>query len=148
MTFAFKVTAKCQMPPAWLLFPGHWQHAGGAAQVIHLGQEQLDVPAPTNHEREELEDPLRGLLAVVVGLRREDLLAGVLGHHQQHGQHQVGQRVVPPDGRLPVDQREQPIARALRIAGPRKPSLSGVTRASPLRQTARMQGVCLLTGAC
>ena len=80
------------------------------------------MPARTNHEREELEDPLRRLLALVVGLRRQDLLADVLGHHQQHGQHQVGDGVVPADGRLPVDQREEPVTRALRNAGPDNPS--------------------------
>ena len=69
--------------------------------------------ARTDHEGQELEDPLRGLLALVSGGRRDDLLAHILGHDQQHRQHEVRPRIVPPDRRRSVHKREQPVARAL-----------------------------------
>ena len=78
----------------------------------------------TNHEGQEFEDPLRGLLAGVAGGRADDLLRHILGHHEQDWQDQVCRGVVPPDGWRPILQWEQPVAASLH--GQAKPDQPGV----------------------
>ena len=86
----------------------------------------------TNHEGQEFQDPLGGLLAGVAGGGADDLLGHILGHHEQHWQDQVGRGIVPPDGRSAVLQWEQPAPASLHCHDACHSSAGNTTSAGPI----------------